>query len=206
MGKVYILTNDLMPGTIKIGITESTVEERIKTLDNTSVPMPFRFYFAIESDRFKEIESFVHNAFADFRVRSNREFFKMEPERAVAALRIAGCQEIKTANEMIDDAGIVVEEAEYVERTSKKKFSFAKVNIPVGSELTFTRNENKKCLVYNENEVSYENQLYSLSALADKLMTELGYNWKTIQGPRFFEYNGKVLSDIKKEIEELEEE
>ena len=88
-GKVYILTNDMMPGIVKIGITEGRVEDRIKSLDNTSLPMPFRFYFAIESDRFKKIELLAHNAFAAFRVRENREFFQVDPERVVAALKIA---------------------------------------------------------------------------------------------------------------------
>ena len=101
MGKVYILTNDAMPGIIKIGITENTVEERMKTLDTTSVPMPFRFHFAIESENFKEIEKLMHNAFSYFRIRDNREFFKMDAENAVSALKISGASEIKMNNEMI---------------------------------------------------------------------------------------------------------
>ena len=103
MGKVYILTNDSMPGIIKIGITDQeTIEERIKSLDNTSVPKPFRFYFAIESEKYKDIEKLIHNAFSDYRIRNNREFFEMDPERAVAALKISGAPEIKLKNEMID--------------------------------------------------------------------------------------------------------
>ncbi|MDR1072058.1 MAG: GIY-YIG nuclease family protein [Treponema sp.] len=76
MGKVYILTNDSMPGIIKIGIIDQeSIEDRIKQLDNTSIPMAFRFYFAIESDRYSDIEKNIHDAFSDFRVRKNREFF-----------------------------------------------------------------------------------------------------------------------------------
>lgn len=37
---VYILTNQSMPETIKIGITDN-LERRIKELDNTSVALPF---------------------------------------------------------------------------------------------------------------------------------------------------------------------
>ena len=103
MGIVYILTNDAMPGIIKIGITEDSVEARIKSLDNTSLPIPFRFYFAIESKRYKEIEKLAHDTFSAFRIRENREFFKMYPERAVSALKISGDKEIKLSNKMIDD-------------------------------------------------------------------------------------------------------
>ena len=89
MGKVYILTNDLMPGIVKIGYTTQSIKERLKELDKTGVPWPFKCHFAIETDRYKEIESLMHDTFADYRVRSNREFFKISPEKVVAALRIS---------------------------------------------------------------------------------------------------------------------
>ncbi len=42
MGIVYILTNDSMPGIIKMGITDESIQDRMKSLDNTSIPTPFR--------------------------------------------------------------------------------------------------------------------------------------------------------------------
>ena len=41
MSIVYILTNEAMPGLIKIGLTNATVEQRMLSLDTTSVPLPF---------------------------------------------------------------------------------------------------------------------------------------------------------------------
>lgn len=206
MGIVYILTNDAMPGIIKIGITDDSVENRIKSLDNTSLPMPFRFYFAIESKRYKEIEKLVHDTFSAFRVRENREFFKMDPERAVSALRISGDNEIKLTNKMIDETGDEVEDKPVNTRRTGKRFSFDSIGIPIGTELSFTRNEDIKCTVIPEDKVEYEGQSYSLSGLADKFMRELGYDWKSIQGSNFFEFNGKTLYQIKKDIEDSENE
>ena len=40
--------------------------------------------------RSKEIEKLAHDTFSAFRIRENREFFKMDPERAVSALKISG--------------------------------------------------------------------------------------------------------------------
>ena len=200
MGKVYILTNDSMPGIIKIGITDQeTIEERIKSLDNTSVPKPFRFYFAIESEKYKDIEKLIHNAFSDYRIRNNREFFEMDPERAVAALKISGAPEIKLKNEMIDEEGVIINEV--IQKKSAKRFSFGYVNIPIGSELEYTRDENIKCKVVSDNEVEYNNKKYSLSKLADELLTQSGYNWKSVQGPLYFKFNEKTLFEIKKEKE-----
>lgn len=201
MGKVYILTNDSMPGIIKIGITDQeSIEDRIKSLDNTSVPKPFRFYFAIETEKYKEIEKLMHNAFSDYRIRSNREFFEMDPERAVAALKISNASEIKINNEMIDEEGKVIMD-ENLPKGYKKRFSFSYVNIPIGSELTYTRDENIKCKVINDCEIEYNNKKYSLSRLADELLTLSGYNWKGVTGPLYFKYNEKTLSELKKEKE-----
>tara|TARA_B110000259_G_scaffold18576_1_gene19525 strand:+ start:248 stop:370 length:123 start_codon:yes stop_codon:yes gene_type:complete len=40
MKTVYILTNEAMPGIIKIGWTDKSVEERMKELDKTATPLP----------------------------------------------------------------------------------------------------------------------------------------------------------------------
>ena len=204
MGKVYILTNDAMPGIIKIGITEmETIEDRIKSLDNTSVPKPFRFHYAIETEKHKEIENLMHNAFSKFRIRNNREFFEMDPESAVSALKISGATEIKLKNEMIDEKGSIIEE-EAIQL--KKIFTFSQVNIPVGSEISFTRDENIKCKVISNREVEYEGESYSLSGLAKKLLGNMGYIWKSVQGPMYFKYNEKTLYELRNELESIDEE
>ena len=79
MSYVYILTNEAMPGYIKIGLTENLVSERVVQLDNTSVALPFQCYYAARVEDNRRIERALHTAFGDFRVRPNREFFKMDP-------------------------------------------------------------------------------------------------------------------------------
>ena len=50
MKTVYILINEAMPGIIKIGWTDKTVEERMKELDRTATPLPFTCYYAKRVD------------------------------------------------------------------------------------------------------------------------------------------------------------
>ena len=85
---VYILTNESMPDMIKIGITDN-LERRMKELDNTSTPLPFECYYAVEVQDAKVIEKKIHEGLDDKRVRQNREFFNTSPEQAKAILEIA---------------------------------------------------------------------------------------------------------------------
>ena len=87
MQLVYILTNEAMPGYIKIGFTTNKIEERLRQLDKTGTPLPFELYYAAEVDDAEKEEKWLHSIFADRRVRDNREFFKMNPELATLALK-----------------------------------------------------------------------------------------------------------------------
>ena len=66
MKTVYILTNDSMPGIIKIGWTDNSVEQRRKELDKTGTPLPFTCYFAKRVDDPRLVESNLHAAFDEF--------------------------------------------------------------------------------------------------------------------------------------------
>ena len=193
-GIVYVLTNDYMPGLVKIGYTAQSIKERLKELDKTGTPWPFRCHFAIETERYKEIEKLAHEAFAGYRVRENREFFEISPEKAVAALRISGAKELKLDDEAIDEDGNAIVNPKEVR---KKRFDFQKYGIPVGAELIFTRDNEKKCKVIGNGNVDYNGKEFSLSKLALMLLKEMGYNWKQVSGPAFFSYEGTILTDLK---------
>jgi hypothetical protein len=72
---VYVLTNESMDGMVKIGRTTTSVEQRIKELDNTSLPLPFQCFYAAEVNNSALIEAKLHRIFSDKRIRQNREFF-----------------------------------------------------------------------------------------------------------------------------------
>ena len=73
-GVVYVLSNPAMDGYIKIGKT-TNLEQRLKSLDNTSTPLPFRCIFAIEVEDMDQVERLARQTFKRDRVRSNRRFF-----------------------------------------------------------------------------------------------------------------------------------
>ena len=79
---VYILENPYMPDLIKIGFTEKKLEQRLSSLYNSSVPVPFECYFAVEVEDARDIERLLHQAYGDLRVNNSREFFRVSPENA----------------------------------------------------------------------------------------------------------------------------
>jgi hypothetical protein len=91
---IYILTNDAMPGFIKIGKTSVGIEQRIKDLDNTSTPLPFQCFYAAKVNKADFIERQIHYIFGEQRVRNNREFFQVDPNRVKAAIELVALEEI----------------------------------------------------------------------------------------------------------------
>ena len=69
MKTVYILTNQAMPGIIKIGFTENSVEQRMRELDKTPTPIPFECYYAKRIEKAEFVEKKMHEAFDEFRRR-----------------------------------------------------------------------------------------------------------------------------------------
>jgi len=79
MGYVYCLTNESMPGIVKIGMTMDDPEERARELSSvTGVPTPFRVAISKRIVNPAMKETAVHDLLTalGFRVNDRREFFK----------------------------------------------------------------------------------------------------------------------------------
>ena len=109
---VYVLTNEVMPGLVKVGLTTDTVEARIAQLSaHSGVPLPFECYFAAEVQDCSRVEKILHQLFAEQRVNPKREFFTVDPEKLVLAISIGEFKEVTTG--VID---IAQEEQQALER------------------------------------------------------------------------------------------
>lgn len=88
IGYVYILENDSMSGLIKIGKTSHNSSERARELSGTTgVPTPFKVVFEFRSKEYEKLEREMHSRLADYRVTSNREFFKYPVDKAISLLK-----------------------------------------------------------------------------------------------------------------------
>ena len=190
---IYILTNESMPGYIKIGFTHGKVEDRLKQLDRTGTPLPFERYYSAEVEDCEREEKWLHSIFADRRVRDNREFFKMNPEYAALALKRVEIKEVPVESGLTPEQEKEV--AEVKERRSR--FHFAQYGIPLGSKLTFTRDSNVVAEVVENDKIKIGGKVDSMSGFAMQL---LGYKTRP-QGTLYFEYEGEILDDRRRRIE-----
>lgn len=87
-GYVYILTNEAMPGLVKIGKTTRCVDGRASELYQTGVPLPFTVYSYAESPDCHTLEVTMHELLAEHRVSQSREFFKFNASDADHLLEI----------------------------------------------------------------------------------------------------------------------
>lgn len=83
-GWVYVLTNPLIPGYLKIGQTQRSVAERVAELSSASgVPAPFHVRAVFATDDPVGKESQIHAKLAPKRV-EGREFFEVDVATALA--------------------------------------------------------------------------------------------------------------------------
>ena len=94
---VYVLTNQAMPGIVKIGMTErDDVQRRMNELYSTGVPLPFQCVIArqIEDREAARVESALHIAFDPHRINPSREFFQIDPEQVAVLLQVMPGQDV----------------------------------------------------------------------------------------------------------------
>lgn len=90
-GIVYLLTNEAMPGLVKIGKTSRCdLKMRMRELFTTGVPLPFECVYAckVKLSHMDELEKALHTAFAPNRVNENREFFRISPSQPLPILKL----------------------------------------------------------------------------------------------------------------------
>jgi len=192
---IYILTNQAMPGFIKIGKTEGDLLARIRGLSTTSVPFEFECFYAAEVADCHVAEKLIHDGFADHRANPRREFFKLDPERARSVLKLA---EVKEVTPGIDDVIPDPAERSAVQNmaTKRRNTSLKDLGILPGSKLVLDRDQNVICDVVDDYKVLYNGEPMSLSASALIALQGLGYEWTSVNGWSYWTHEGRKLTEM----------
>lgn len=198
MNIIYVLINESMPGLCKIGRTNQPIQQRLRTLSSqTAVPLPFECFYAKKVINAQEIEEWLKELFKENRINPRREFFSAPPAKVVLALKpIKGEEIVFEQNVIADDQ----QEIEALKKIAKRRenFNFKKMQIPIGSTLTFVYDETITCTVLVNNRVEFRDQELSMSEAA-RIAYEKPY---PVSGSLYWIYQDKTLDEYRKEYEE----
>jgi hypothetical protein len=203
MSIVYILTNEAMPGYIKIGRTGTSVEQRMKELHNTAVPLPFQCYYAAKVEDDVLLERTLHAAFDDYRIQKNREFFKLDPYKAKVVIELLAIEDVTPKSDLFEDSAT----AEAVQKASKYsgKFNFAENRIPIGSELEYYSDRSLRCTVHDETSVLFDGQVVSTSRAAVLANAKRGGTATALSGTISWLFNGRTLYSVREDFQKGQE-
>ena len=216
-GVIYILTNPSFPQYVKIGYA-TDVKQRLDELNrSTAVPFAFRIYATYEVDSAlsdKKLHSILDKLNPELRSmeeingkRRIREFYSMTPEDAYSILEAIAeindyghrLKKWKATKEEQEEENLAQEINEQ-HRERMSPFTFSACGIAIGEQIEFycVGNENlgTLCDVVDDKHVSYNNEIWTLTALA-KHFTGVK---SSIAGPKYFKYKGEWLNDIRRRL------
>lgn len=207
-GIVYVLTNPAMPGLVKIGMTNrDSVDARLRELFNTSVPVPFECEYACKVENTERVERALHLAFHPYRIHSQREFFKINPEQAIVILQLLDRSEdlTITIQEEINNDLTEIDKAagERMKRARRPSLNFIEMGISVGEKLIYIKDDYVlEATVCGSRKIIFDGKETSLTAATREL---LGLQ-HDVQPTPYWSYNGKNLMDIYNETYVIGEE
>jgi len=189
-----------MPGIVKIGVTDGeTIEARLMQLSSpTGVPLPFECYFAAKVDDANDVEKKLHQIFFEQRVNPKREFFRLDPEKAVLAISIGKFDDVTPGDVTIDQ-----EEKEALEKAKSRRprINLAKIGIKAGDVLTFSRDDSKTATVVPDGKLNLDGEIMSLSSAALKVLQSMGYKSTSVSGTDNWMFDGKLLDERRRQME-----
>ena len=196
-GIVYVLTNPEMPELVKIGKTSrDEVEQRLKELYSTGVPVPFECEYAARVSDSAIVEKAFHTAFEPYRINPNREFFRIDPEQAIALLTLIADEDVTPGvQEEADDVeSDTVARATIAKRSKPRRpnLNFKEMGIDIGSELQFVNDPNEIVEIVTHRRVKYHNEEFSLTNITTNL---LGSD-RNVSPTGYWTYEGRPLSEI----------
>lgn len=86
MGTLYFLSNVSMPGLLKIGYTQTSLNQRLSKLRHTAIPADFEVEAAFHVQHPAACERAVHKLLEQFRHTPQREFFRITLRTALNAV------------------------------------------------------------------------------------------------------------------------
>jgi hypothetical protein len=207
-GLIYVLTNECMPGLVKIGMTTQSIKDRMNNLYGTGVPVQFEcaFAFRVPVDDVRKVEKIVHSRYKKERKNPHREFFMIDDLDDLLSWLRDLCDAFHLQEEVTDEvntelnhvsfADKAYEEEVALEKKSRaKNFTFPGLGIAPGTTLYYVNDKSITCVVYDDRKVSYNGEVLSLSNVSKQLVGNIvrpTYYWAIEDGTTLFDLYEKL--------------
>ena len=205
-GIVYLLTNPVMPGLVKIGMTtRDDLDARMRELYTTGVPVPFECQYAckVKNSDCAKIERALHMAFAPERINANREFFRIQVEQAKAILELFHREDVTqdVSEEIQNDLTAEDRAASVKAQGHRPPLNFYEMGMQKGDILIWKDDPNITASVYSDRKVLYNGEEIALSALTRDLKKAKYY----VAPGSYWIYKDRMLNEIYEETYPFEE-
>lgn len=193
MGIVYVLTNPAFDKYVKIGKTEN-LRQRLKKFDDTNMPLPFRCVYAVEVEDMDGVERLLHLAFADHRTRNKREFFEVDYQRVIAAMKLTKGKDVTLKSDVAEDEE-GLKALEKAERQARKSYTLYEAGLKNGDIVHYANDQSITAQITGEKKILFEGGETSLSAAAFILLQREGYTWKAVNGWNFWMFENETIAE-----------
>lgn len=199
-GIVYMLTNEAMPGLVKIGKTSRLdLDKRMKELYTTGVPLPFECAYAcrVKLCHMDEVESALHKAFEPSRVNGNREFFRVSPSQVEPLLKLLthineGDATAEVAAEIESEMAETDKAAVAKAKSKRPPLDYFAMGLKAGDVLVYKPDPSVTVTVATARKVMHEGQEMSLTAVTTSLLNSK----YSVQPTPYWTCNGESLTDL----------
>ena len=160
----------------------------------TGVPLPFECEYAAKVKDVDQTEKAFHLGFKKDRVNIKREFFKIDPEQAIAFLKLLEIEDMTPSVRKEADS-VDIEAKASVEKFKKDRLpvvNYFEMGLEIGDVFTYELDQNITCSVKNQRKVEYQGEDYYLSGLTQKLMN----TDSRIRGSKYWYHKGRNLVEI----------
>ena len=192
--------------TVKFNEVEKLVHKTIDRLTDLRIRQNrevFNVPPQIALDIFRDIASTVDDAVV-LEYKDNKPVHPPKPTTSISVSEPDSKAQASETEKEADneDATLDSEKSKRKINRTRAPFRFSMIGVKIGEHVIFAPT-NTPVKVASDNTVEYDGRIYKLSPFVGTFLPEKYRNTSgAYQGARYFTYNGRVLDDIRKEIEQ----
>jgi hypothetical protein len=185
-GTAFVLTNDAMPGFARFEFTtKDDIAERIRKINKSDLPLPFRLYFAALVNDCELLNRNLHYLFADHCDARASNFFRINPDLLRATIELAATSLVELSDE---EVGISAEKRLQMEqlKTSQDASLFGAFSARPGTTLYFSKDPTISCTALENGMIDYGGAVLTPADATIRALQQIGFDWSEVSASGYW--------------------